>query len=184
MDTIKVGKSYFLKHLRLKVFKNVRFFNTTLSEPFVFKEIAALTDLVEVEDIDSLTATKITAKVMGVHTVKKSFLCINCNRKLVAIDEETMVHCKTCNLDMSRKACTSSWYIRILVLDVATSAKYHLTFLNDEVHQLMEVAKSHILSEDLPEDELAKFLLNFNTPIHLCFDSVEQRVTNISPCNN
>ena len=81
VDKVNVGKSFTLKHLRLRTFKQTHILNTSKSDPFVCVGIKAIPNLVKVDDISSISFATIVAKIIGLHLVTKSYLCVSCNKK-------------------------------------------------------------------------------------------------------
>ena len=69
-EKLSDGKTYHLKNLRLKKTSGTRYLNTPKSEQFVFVEIPQFTQTLATvsTDIESMSQTNISARIVGVHT--------------------------------------------------------------------------------------------------------------------
>ena len=181
VDRVEEGKTYILKNLRVKISKNVRFLNSTKAEKFACEEVLDLDGVVDLDDIDSLTKVSMTAKIVGVHKVRKIFHCVTCNRKVEV--SSRLAHCESCSMDMMISACTCTWYVRLLFIDVASEEKYHLSLGNGPIYDLLKVACiDNSVNKETSEDEMAKMILDIIEPLHIAFDSSDQFVKTVKKC--
>ena len=84
--------------------------------------------------------------------------------------------CNACEFTcILQSACGVSWFLTVLVYDVAAAEKYKHSLQNDQVHELC--GYFHISLESF-EDDVVKGILEITEPIRLTFD-VTQQIVNV-----
>ena len=82
-------------------------------EKFTPTEIDELQNLVEVEDINAVSKSEANAKIVGVQSVKKTYICISCKRRLDGYDKSEKVRCKACGTECLTSELPFTWSVRV-----------------------------------------------------------------------
>ena len=176
VDTLELGKTYILQNVRIKVGKDIRYFNTPASDPFCAKECPQFPKLAELMELE--VTTIISARIVAIHAVRKSYHCVACARKIPKpLGDNILITCGSCKLDMRYDSCLVSWYIRALVKDVRSATTVSLSFLDEIAQELLNITK---LESTVREDDMAKQLLQLFQIFNIHYDAVESTVSEVS----
>ena len=88
--------------------------NTTLSEKFACKKIAPLSNLVNVEEVDTIRQSSV--RILGVHKIAKIYRCVACNKPIQTVNESE-ASCLPCGLTSMTKDCPSNYQVKVFVRD-------------------------------------------------------------------
>ena len=164
-----VGKFYQLSNLRLHVVNNNIYLNTTKSEPFVFKEIQPIENLVSLPEESILSEVTIKAKIVGINSIKCFYLCPVCNKKCDI--KATTLNCRACKLTTLVSAGTKLWSLSASLI-TANRELHTLYFPNDFVHRLSEIIGCQLNDEDW----VVKELLEYPRKLMITFDMTNKHV--------
>ena len=174
VDSLSLGVCYLFKNTRLKIIKSAAFLNTPLKDEFTAEKIEPIQNLVD--DVEqSQTRIVMSCKIAGVSSVSKIFSCPQCLRSCEEEDYIT-VKCEHCNLLLSPESCVNRWLVSVLLKDVLTNESYIGNLKNDMVHQLADIIKSNLESEQ----EFVKDILQVKVIFRISFDIVSKEILNIS----
>ncbi|XP_066936107.1 uncharacterized protein [Clytia hemisphaerica] len=173
VDQLKVGKSYEMNNLRLKIVQNRVFLNSTKNMPFIFAEIKPLENLVDVSK-ENFCVANITGSIRGVSEVNVKYLCSECNRD--GRVEGIYFHCfaETCNLKILKNDANQRWYLKLLI--VSKTQKEILFFPNDSVVKLAKTLNIELNNKE--EVETALFSKRTSL-INIEYNAQNNMVTNI-----
>ena len=164
-----------MKNLRLRFQKGRFFLNTSKSDEFIVKQIREIQGLVDVTDESSITIVNVIATMVGVHSVIRSYICSNCNRKTKESEIEGFQHCDKCCLNLLKSKCPVTWFASILISDISNNERTRVNLRNSQVHQMKQLFNFTL--DD--EDDVAKSLLEVTQPFKITMDITDRVVTNI-----
>lgn len=174
VDKLEIGKTYFLKNLRLRIVKNNAFLNTTRAEVFSANEVEPFTKLADVPPEEMITDVTMNGKITGVSSVSQKYQCSVCSKE-IAVIENNFGKCESCSIRFLLSSISYRWSLVLAIQDVCTNDVHALYFDNDQSHSLAKIVGFPLDKED----EVASTLFNQIEPCKITFNITNKTVIHV-----
>lgn len=155
IDKIHAGKTYHFKQLKLGIFDDVKYLNTSEA-----------TDPQEIDDLQNINLTTpeikdntIEGRCIGVQ-IKRTASCIVCNMTIneAQLESET-VTCNNCNMTTLSSICNTKLVAQIVIQTMQEKKILKFTCFNDAISSFLITTDSQMSLSDIPLEDLQKIML-------------------------
>ena len=63
----------------------------------------------------NISSTILPCKVIGLQPATKQLCCVSCSKKVMKLEDSSLVQCTSCKLIQTPDSCKTQWYLCIMV---------------------------------------------------------------------
>ena len=178
VNSCEPGQTYIFKNLRLRQKADCRRLNTPKEEEIKvsFEEAPPFEgELASEDQLPPVTKVSQIAVIIGVTNVSSYKSCFICSKK-VNKKSEKRGFCSRCNMDVSLKRCSTSWYLRPHMHIPESKQKLNLTVYHPAVEKIARLLQVELQSVD--NNTLTDSILEMDEVL-ITYDSATKKLTDI-----